>query len=167
MQKSTLTKNIQGAVNRVMGIESRFRVFFYSRFFSIGEETIILSGFKVRNPEKIKIGKRGYININCFMQGSGGVEIGDDVIIGPNVSFYSENHNFLDKKKLIKDQGFTRKKIIVGNDVWLGANVTILPGISLGDGCVVGAGAIVTKSFPSYSVIAGVPAKKIKERRVA
>jgi acetyltransferase-like isoleucine patch superfamily enzyme len=93
---------------------------------------------------------------------AGGIEIGDDVIMGSYVSFHSENHNFSDTTKLIREQGVTSKGIKIGNNVWVGAKVSFLDGCVIGDHCVVAAGAVVNGSFPDFSVIGGVPAKILK-----
>lgn len=156
---------LQMLANRYYGLRSILRIRAYRLIFPIGVNTILLDGFQVRNPQGLSIGKNTFINVNFFVQSSGRVKIGDDVIIGPNVSIYSENHNFLNKKKKIIDQGFIRNAVVIGNDVWIGTNVVILPGVVIEDGCVIGAGSVVTKSFSKYSVIAGVPAKKIKSRK--
>jgi acetyltransferase-like isoleucine patch superfamily enzyme len=96
--------------------------------------------------------------------GSGGVEIGDDTIIGPYFSCHPSNHNFSDSNKLIRLQGTSRKGIKIGKNCWIGAKVTILDGVTIGDGCVIAAGSVVSKSFGENAVIAGVPAKFIKNR---
>jgi len=93
---------------------------------------------------------------------AGGIEIGDDVIMGSYVSFHSENHNFTDTTKLIREQGVTSKGIKIGNNVWVGAKVSFLDGSEVGNHCVVAAGAVVNGIFPDYSVIGGVPAKILK-----
>ena len=92
----------------------------------------------------------------------GGIEIGNDVIMGSYVSFHSENHNFNDTTKLIREQGVTHKGIKIGNNVWVGAKVTFLDGCEIGNHCVVAAGAVVNGVFPDFSVIGGVPAKILK-----
>lgn len=105
------------------------------------------------------------VNDGAYLGGQGGIEIGSNVIIGPGVKIFSENHNFEDTSTPIKDQGVSRKGVMIGNDCWLGANSIILDGVNLGSGCVVAAGAIVTKSFPSNCVVGGVPAKILKQRQ--
>src|SRR5690606_14434603 len=92
----------------------------------------------------------------------GGIEIGNDVIMGSYVSFHSENHNFSDTTMLIREQGVTSKGIKIGNNVWVGAKVTFLDGCVIGNHCVVAAGAVVNGIFPDNCVIGGVPAKIIK-----
>lgn len=107
----------------------------------------------------IKIGKNTVVNRNVFIDGRFGVEIGANCSISPDVYILSLSHN-------PNDPEFTTLggAVGLGDRVWVGARAIILPGVKLGDGCVVGAGAIVTKSFPPYSIIAGVPAKFIAKR---
>jgi acetyltransferase-like isoleucine patch superfamily enzyme len=92
----------------------------------------------------------------------GGIEIGNDVIMGSYISFHSENHNFNDTSKLIREQGVTSKGIKLGNNIWVGAKVTFLDGCSVGNNSVVAAGAVVNGVYPDNVVIGGIPAKVIK-----
>lgn len=94
---------------------------------------------------------------------AGGIEIGNDVIAGSYISFHSENHNFSDNSKLIREQGVTSKGIKIGNNVWIGVKATFLDGSIIGDNCVVAAGAVVNGEFPNNVVIGGIPAKILKE----
>lgn len=94
---------------------------------------------------------------------AGGIEIGNDVIAGSYISFHSENHNFSDTSKLIREQGVISQGIKIGNNVWIGAKVTFLDGSTIGDNCVVAAGAVVYGIFPNNVVIGGIPAKILKE----
>jgi maltose O-acetyltransferase len=112
---------------------------------------------------KIEIGNNSGVGIRCHLLGK--VIIGNDVLMGPECLFYTWNHNFSEKDVLIRKQGKSiEKPIQIGNDVWIGSRVTFLPGVSIGNGCIVGASSVVTKSFPDYSVIAGNPAKIVKIR---
>ena len=129
--------------------------------------TFICTGVVSKKGKGISIGNNTGINAGTYLSGQGGIEIGDDVIIGPGVKIFSENHNFSDPKIIIKDQGVTRSGVVIKNNCWIGANVTILDGVTVEDGCVIAAGSIVTKSVPSYSVVAGVPAKVLKNRKHA
>ncbi len=110
----------------------------------------------------IKIGHNVGIGEFAYLGGGGGLEIGNDCIIGQYFSCHPENHNFQDTEQLIRLQGVTRKGIKIGNNCWIGAKVTILDGVTIGDNCVLAAGAVVTKSMPTNTVIGGVPAKAIK-----
>ena len=112
--------------------------------------------------EFIKIGNNVGIGEYAYIGGGGGTTIGNDTIIGQYLSVHPENHNYADKSKLIREQGVSRKGIRIGNDCWIGAKVTILDGVNLGDKCVVAAGSIVTKSFPNNSLIGGIPARLLK-----
>jgi acetyltransferase-like isoleucine patch superfamily enzyme len=110
----------------------------------------------------IKIGKNVGLGEFAYLGGGGGLEIGDDCIIGQYLSCHPENHNFDQNDGLYRYQGTSRKGIKIGSNCWIGAKVTILDGVQIGDNCVVAAGAVVTKSMPSRTIIGGVPAKVIK-----
>lgn len=94
----------------------------------------------------------------CYIQGINGIAIGDGTLFAPGVKIISANHDPYDYKRWLSDE-----PIKIGKDCWIGANVVILPGIELGDHVIVGAGAVVTKSFPHNVVIAGNPARVIRE----
>lgn len=108
------------------------------------------------------MGNNSAVGDFCHFGAPGGITIGNDVIMGSFVSFHSENHNFQDSSKLIREQGVNSKGIILGNNIWVGAKVTFLDGCEVGDNSVVAAGAVVNGIFPANSVIGGVPAKVIK-----
>lgn len=110
----------------------------------------------------IRIGHQVGIGEFAYLGGAGGLEIGNECIIGQYFSCHPENHVFEDTTISIRHQGVTRKGIKIGNNCWIGSKVTILDGVEIGDHCVIAAGAVVNKSFPAHSVIGGVPAKIIK-----
>ena len=110
----------------------------------------------------LKMGNNSAIGDYTHFGAAGGIEIGDDVIMGSYISFHSENHNFSDTSKLIREQGVTSKGIKLGNNIWVGAKVTFLDGCVVGNNSVVAAGAIVNDVFPDNVVIGGVPAKILK-----
>lgn len=111
---------------------------------------------------KSTVGNHSELGTRCMIQSN--VQIGDYVIMGPDVKIYSRNHLFTSLEKPIKDQGKEYLKTIIGNDVWLGANVIITAGCRIGNHVVVAAGAVVTKDIPDYAVVGGVPAKILKYR---
>lgn len=111
---------------------------------------------------QITIGSNVGIGPYASLGGAGGLAIGDECIIGPYLSCHPENHNFEDIDISIRRQGVTRKGIVIGRNCWIGAKVSILDGVEIGEGSVIAAGAVVTKSFSSHSVIGGIPAKLIK-----
>ena len=104
----------------------------------------------------------GYGSVN---EPNGLITIGNDVRIANNVVMIARNHNYEDPSIPICKQGCTDKPITIGNDVWIGSRVNITCGVTIGDGCVIGAGSVVTKDIPPYSVAVGVPAKVIKSRK--
>lgn len=93
------------------------------------------------------------------------VHIGNNVLMGKECIAITRNHGFMDKNTIIKKQGYTPDEpIYIGDDVWIGHRVTILPGVHIGKGTVIGAGAVVTKDTPEYSVVGGNPARVLKYR---
>lgn len=132
---------------------------------SVARDSILFcTGVIAQKGKGIVIGNRTGIGARAFLAGQGGITIGDDVITGPNIQVFSENHNFSDPNQTIKQQGVTKQPTIIGNNCWIGGGVTILAGVTIGDGCVIAAGSVVNKSVPANSVVAGVPAKVIKSR---
>jgi len=132
---------------------------------SIGRNSTLFGTGIISNKGKgIKIGNRTGINTGAYLAGQGGITIGDDVITGPNLQIFSENHVFADLHQIIKEQPLTRVGVTVGNNCWIGGGVTILDGVNIGSGCVIAAGSVVTKSVPDNSIVAGVPAKVIRNR---
>jgi len=112
----------------------------------------------------IRIGDHVGIGEFAYLGGAGGLDIGNECIIGQYFSCHPENHNYMDEALPIRKQGVNRKGISIGNDCWIGSKVTILDGVTIGNGCVIAAGAVVTTSFPDNSMIGGVPAKLLKAR---
>lgn len=132
---------------------------------SIARDSILVcTGVIANKGIGISIGSGTGINAGAYLGGQGGISIGKQVIIGPGVKIFSENHNFSSVNIPIKDQGVSRKGVSVGDNCWIGASVTILDGVSIGTGSVIAAGSVVTRSVPENSVAAGVPAKIIKNR---
>jgi acetyltransferase-like isoleucine patch superfamily enzyme len=112
----------------------------------------------------IKIGSHTYIGYYSVLLGGGEIEIGSKVLISPGTVITTQGHFFEKIDKYIKDQGTCLAKIVIEDDVWIGANSTVLPGVTVGKGSVIGAGSVVNRDVPQYSVAVGVPAKVIKKR---
>jgi acetyltransferase-like isoleucine patch superfamily enzyme len=130
----------------------------------IGKNVIFYPGVWIVPPNKLKIGNDVDLAKDVMITCNGGVEINDRVLIGYGTKILSSNHNIPEKKGRIFGAGHTHSKIIIENDVWIGCNCVILPGVRIGEGAVVAAGSVVTKNVPPFSIVAGVPAKVIKER---
>jgi acetyltransferase-like isoleucine patch superfamily enzyme len=92
----------------------------------------------------------------------GPVSIGNHVNLAQGITVTALNHNFSDPDKLIDEQGISTAAVHIGDDVWIGANAVVLPGVTIGNHCVIAAGAVVTKDVPANSIVGGVPAKVIK-----
>ena len=105
-----------------------------------------------------------HVGQNCFLDGAGKLKIGKDSMLGPNVIFFTGDHDFRDPTVPIRFQGGIPKPIIVEEDVWLGANVIVLGGVTIGKGSVIAAGSVVTKDIPPYSIAVGTPAKVVGQR---
>jgi len=133
---------------------------------SIHRNTIIECTGVIRQVgEGLVIGNNVGMAQNCFIQVRGTVVIGNDVMFGPGVSIFSEDHGFADPDTLMLDQPVTRKGVVIGNNVWIGTRAIILDGVTIGDGSIVAAGSIVKTSVPPYSIVAGVPGKIIRSRK--
>ena len=115
---------------------------------------------------KVSLGSRSGIGINARINGR--CVIGNDVMMGTDCVIITRSHRHDRTDIPMMDQGFEEERpVFIGNDVWLGDRVIILPGVHIGDGCIIGAGSVVTRDIPPYSVAAGIPAKDIKDRKNA
>lgn len=157
-----------------------------SKISRVGENVIIEDGVRIFHPENIEIGDNVYIGHNtiikgyyrdkiiiknnvwigqgCFIHGAGGVEIGNYVGIGPGVNMHAAYHMDSGRDTPILVQNLKFAKILIEDDVNIGINAVIMNGVTLRKGTKVGAGAVVTKTFPEYSILAGVPAKLLRSR---
>ena len=121
-------------------------------------------GFRLFPPvytdfgKNIKIGKDVFVNSGCCFQDQGGVTLGDGCLVGHNVVFATLDHD----KRPGRRGDMTAAPIVVGKDVWIGAHATILKGVTIGDGAIVAAGAVVTRDVPPNTIAAGVPARIVK-----
>lgn len=126
----------------------------------VGENCTILSPFVCEFGFTVSVGDNFFSNIGLNLNDQGGISIGDNCMFGPNVSLITANHP---KDTLERRSGMTSgKPITVGNDVWIGANVLILPGVTIGDNVIIGAGSLVTKDISSDSLALGSPARVVE-----
>lgn len=129
-----------------------------------GDNVSIHPGCYLFFPEKLEIGDNVSIHPMCYFDAVGGISIGNDISIAHAVTIMTSSHHFERHDIPIKEQDYDVKKTVIEDNVWIGAKATILCGNSIGNGAVIGAGAVVTHDIAANTVNAGVPAKVIKER---
>jgi acetyltransferase-like isoleucine patch superfamily enzyme len=139
----------------------------FSRQISFGKGTVVKPLAVIQTQGgRISIGDNCAISsFNHISTGSRSVKIGNYVRIGPSVTILGGSRNFEQRSVRIMDQGSFHEEVTIGNDVFIGAGAVILPGCRIGEGVVIGANSVVNKDFPSYVIVAGIPAKIIGERK--
>lgn len=123
---------------------------------------------RIQQPGALYLGKNVSFNDFAWIAANnknGQIYIGDNSIVGPRCTIHSGNHIYDNTELPISKQGYRFAQIHIGSDVWLGANVTVLQGVSIGNGSVVAANSVVTKDVEPFTIVAGIPAKKIKDRK--
>jgi acetyltransferase-like isoleucine patch superfamily enzyme len=126
--------------------------------YELDATTIVFPPFQVNYGKNTKIGKNVFINFDCTFLDLGGITIDDNVMLAPKVSLLSEGHPVSVNDR----QTLTVGKIHIKTNAWIGANATILQGVTIGENSVVAAGAVVSKDVPANTVVGGIPAKNIK-----
>tara|TARA_R110002012_G_scaffold34820_8_gene100064 strand:- start:7593 stop:8183 length:591 start_codon:yes stop_codon:yes gene_type:complete len=158
-------KHLPGTPLPLGTLSTKFRVFLCKKIFLRSAKT-----FKVHPSVDFGTGILVEIGLNSSLNKGAWIGndtvIGDEVMMGPNVTILSGSHNFKDITIPMTHQGApTRKRIIIGDDVWIGTRTIILPGVKIGSHSIVGAGSIVTKDVPEWAIVAGNPARIIKYRK--
>ena len=131
-------------------------------FEKCGKNVNIEHGAFFASGKGIEIGDNSGIGLNCRVAGP--LVMGDDVMMAPGVTIVTQNHEVSDLSVPMRLQTAPKKKVTIGNDVWIGTNAVIMPGVTIGNGVIIGAGAVVTKDVPDYAIVGGIPAKLIKFR---
>jgi maltose O-acetyltransferase len=131
-------------------------------FKSAGKNINIEHGAYFGSGRDIEIGNNSGLGFNCRVYGP--LKIGNDVMMGPDVMIFTQNHKTERLDIPMRLQTAPKEPVYIGDDVWIGARVIILPGRKIGEGVIIGAGAVVTKDVPDYAVVGGNPAKVIKFR---
>lgn len=152
--------------SRYVNISNRLRCWYVSKVLKImdsGKKSYFENNIYIARAESVKIGKNCQINENVFIQGA---TIGDHVMIAPGVSILSSTHNYDRIDIPMTEQGEIKGLVPeIGDDVWIGRNVIVLPGVKVGKGVIIAAGAVVSKDIEDYCVVGGVPAKIIRKRK--
>lgn len=133
---------------------------------SVGRNVHLCPGYRISSPGKVSIGDNTWTGAGLLIHGEGGVTIGSGVILSSNVEIWTSNHNY-DAEDLMSvpyDYRMVYKPVTIGDNVWVGTHVLFVPGVTVGEGAVIGMGAVVTKDVPPYAVVGGNPAKIIKYR---
>ena len=136
-----------------------------NKFKSFGEGSGISWGCKFIDIESISVGKNTVLPNSTVFDGRGGLEIGDNCMIGFQSIIVTSTHVSELTDIPMHEQGMYKKPIKIGDDVWMGTRVVVLPGATIGSHSIVGAGAVVTKDVPKWAVVGGVPARLIKMRK--
>lgn len=145
--------------------ESKSIIYFRSRDAKkVGEGCYYMDLIVWLNSEFIELGDNVGFNYGCYVNGFGGLKIDDRSLIGPYSMIHTANHE-TDVTKTIQEQGWVKEPVTIGKDCWIGMGVSILPGVTIGDKVIVGAGSVVPKDIPSYSIAVGNPCKVIKYRK--
>jgi acetyltransferase-like isoleucine patch superfamily enzyme len=145
----------------VAGFPSRsFRHAVYRRMgMTLGDRTCIHRGVEVRNPQQIAIGDGSVIGFDAILDGRAGITIGRQVNVSSQAALWTQQHEIDDP-----EFGVTGAPVVVGDRAWLSFRSTVLPGVTVGEGAVVAAGAVVTHDVPPFAIVAGVPARVVGQR---
>lgn len=130
-----------------------------------GANVVIYDNVIMNNIDKMEIGDNVAVNTGTYIEACAGVRIGDDVSIAHGVSILTTNHRFDSIDKPHTEQGYEKGSVIINDDVWVGCKTTVLMNVEIGEGCVIGAGSVVTKDTLPYSVYVGVPARIMRMRK--
>jgi acetyltransferase-like isoleucine patch superfamily enzyme len=131
----------------------------------VGENVVFRTGVLITMPENVSIGSNCNFAPHVVITGGGGVTIGDWVGFGPDVKVWSMNHRFDDPDRPWLLQGWETKPVTVEDDVWLGANVFVMPGVTIGKGAIVSAGSVVNKAIPPFAIVVGNPGRVVGWRK--
>lgn len=121
----------------------------------------IPSPIKVYYGNKIEFNGAAYLGEDCFIDARGGLSIGNNVILAPRVAIFTYNHDFRNRMWTPYSPGILEKKVTIGEGVWIGFSSILLPGTTIGDNCVIGAGSVLSGNYPNNSLIGGNPARVI------
>jgi acetyltransferase-like isoleucine patch superfamily enzyme len=133
--------------------------------FDLGTKNVFEKGYDIDISNGLfKIGSNNYFNKNIKIVCYENVTIGSNCLLADSVHVYDQNHNYDDITRNIRDQGYRTSPVVIGDNVWVGAKATILSGVTIGNGAIIAAGAVVTKDVPEMAIVGGVPAKIIGRR---
>lgn len=162
IEENMITRKLTRLINATTEEQIEYRIELFKELFgSIGKNFWIEPPFRADYAKNIFIGDNFYMNYDCIIMAVCHVYIGNNVFLAPRVSIYTAGHPI--DAEVRNTQLEYGKKVTIGNNVWIGGNTVITPGVSIGDNVVIGAGSVVTKDIPSNVIAAGVPCKIIRE----
>lgn len=131
-----------------------------------GKSFLCCSGVVIHSAKKMSVGNEVRLGEKSYFNANGGLTIGNNVKMGPQVFIWTSNHNYFDPKKLPYDDIEINRPVTIGDNVWIGAKSIIIPGVNIGEGAVIAMGSVVTKDVPSCAVVGGNPAQILKFRKI-
>ena len=141
------------------------RKYYCKKFQKSGESVNILAGIFIVHPERIECGNNMSFGIANYIQAGGGLKIGHNVMFGPYVKIWTQTHNFERKNIPMREQGYSYNPVEIGDNVWIGANSFLMPGVKIESNSIISACSVVgAKSYPEGIILAGNPARKIGQR---
>ncbi|WP_334332720.1 sugar O-acetyltransferase [Companilactobacillus sp. HBUAS59544] len=155
-QSTEMTNQINNENNKI-----KKEKLIHQLFGSVGQKPFLNPNFRCEFGRNIHVGDNFYANYDCVILDGAPVNIGNSVLFGPKVGLYTSNHLFDPNEREIG--GCIAKPITIGNRTWLAANVTVLPGVTIGNDVIIGAGSVVTHDIPDRVIAAGNPCKVIRE----
>jgi len=147
----------------VLGFGIRF-LLYRTLFARLDGFCFVYPGAYITHTYGIRAGRNLHVNGGAFFDGRGGLTLGSNVLVGPNAVLLSSQHHWSDPSRPIVLQGHRLAPTTIGDDVWIGANVVVTPGVTIATGTVIGAGSVVTGDTEPYTIVAGVPARRIGDR---
>lgn len=153
LPRYSVVNRIKAQFLRCMGAKVGKRVVFYPGVWIV-----------MRPGDKLEIGDDVDLSLDVLIGATGGLTIGNRTLIGFRTQIHSSNHEIPPGRGRIAEAGYDDRPVAIGNDVWIGGNCMILPGVTIGDGAVVAAGSVVTKGVAPFTIVGGVPARLLKER---
>lgn len=156
-----------GMLGHKVFIDSDVSLLRYPKNIEIGDHVVLKKGANICSCNEkalIKIGSRTTVGFYTFIYASAGISIGNDCLLAPFVYIVDSDHN-ISKNELINRQDNNKKGVVIEDDVWIATGAKILKGVTIGKGAVIAAGSVVTNDVEPYSIVGGIPAKKISERK--
>lgn len=140
------------------------RTYCPDQFHCCGKGLRLGDGIEILSPKRMKVGNGVFIGDNCFIDATGGLQLGDCCALAPHTTILTLDHHYRGAESIPYGDARILKPVVFGDCVWIGRNASILPGVTIGEGAIVGLGAVVAKDVPPCAVVVGNPARIVKYR---